>query len=154
MGYATTTDLQARYNERDLRLMTDADAQAFDAARAAQALADADEEIDSYLGCRYVLPLFSLSQQVVMTTPGSLVRIGCDIAIYRLQTLRPADDVKDARQRYDDAIKFLKLLAAGDVQLPDAQLLPGLAVQPQDATVAVGTAQFGAYGSPFSRGFR
>ena len=154
MGYATTTDLQARYNERDLRLMTDADAQVFDAARAAQALQDADEEIDTYLGRRYVLPLFSISLQTLMATPGSLVRIGCDIAIYRLQTLRPADDVKDARQRYDDAIKFLKMLATGDTQMVDAQLLPGLAVQPQDAAVAVGTAQFGSYGSPFSRGYR
>ena len=57
MLYATPADLLARYAERDLRHITDADGQAFVEQRAADALADASVEIDAYVGQRYLLPL-------------------------------------------------------------------------------------------------
>ena len=148
MDYATFTQLTERYAERDLRLITDPDAQALDADRAEQALADAAAEIDAWLDRRYVLPLVSISGEP-MAAPVVLVRCACDIAIYRLQTLRPADDIKDARQRYEDVVKLLKAIGCGDVSLPGAKLRADVADNP--ASQSAGMPQFGQPPSLFGR---
>ncbi|WP_052156558.1 phage protein Gp36 family protein [Pseudomonas aeruginosa] len=148
MDYATFTQLTERYAERDLRLITDPDAQALDAGRAEQALADAAAEIDAWLDRRYVLPLISISGEP-MAAPVVLVRCACDIAIYRLQTLRPADDIKDARQRYEDVVKLLKAIGCGDVSLPGAKLRADVADNP--ASQSAGMPQFGQPPSLFGR---
>ena len=148
MDYATFTQLTERYAERDLRLITDPDAQALDAGRAEQALADAAAEIDAWLDRRYVLPLVSISGEP-MAAPVVLVRCACDIAIYRLQTLRPADDIKDARQRYEDVVKLLKAIGCGDVALPGAKLRADVADNP--ASQSAGMPQFGQPPSLFGR---
>ncbi len=142
MPYAIQADLELRYLARDLKLITSEDGAAIDAARCAQALTDAGDEIDGYLGQRYGLPL-------VLVTP-MLTRIACDIAIYRIQTLRPQDDVKDARQRYEDVIKTLKMLGDGSLKLPGATLLDS--VQQQVATPSGGGARFAESRNDFSRG--
>lgn len=133
MLYATPADLLARYAERDLRHITDADGQAFVEQRAVDALADASVEIDAYVGQRYLLPLqqpvvASLDAAAPLPAPVYLAehpvlkRCACDIAVYRLQTLRPADDIKDARQRYEDVIKLLVRIGKGEVLLEGAAL--------------------------------
>lgn len=114
--YATPADLQARYSERDLRNLTDPDAQQFDAARAEAALADAAVEIDSYVGQRYLLPLQNL-QGEPLQGHAALLRCACDIAMYRLATLRPSDDIKDTRTRYEDVVRLLVRIVKGEVQL-------------------------------------
>ena len=151
MDYATLTQLTERYAERDLRLITDPDAQALDVGRAAPALADAAAEIDAWLDRRYVLPLVSANGEP-MNPPLMLVRCACDIAIYRLQTLRPADDVKDARQRYEDVVKLLKSIGCGDVSLPGVKLRADVADHP--ASQSAGMPQFGQPPSLFGRGNR
>ena len=123
MLYATAIDLQGRYSEAELRQSSDAYAQAVDAARLQVALADASAEIDSYLGSRYRLPLTD-AQGAPLPAPLVLTRCACDIAIYRLQALRPADDIKDARRRYEDVIKLLAQIKVGEVELAGAALLP------------------------------
>lgn len=148
MDYATFTQLTERYAERDLRLITDPDAQALDAGRAEQALADAAAEIDAWLDRRYVLPLVSIDGEP-MAAPVVLERCACDIAIYRLQTLRPADDIKDARQRYEDVVKLLKAIGCGDVSLPGAKLRADVADNP--ASQSAGMPQFGQPPSLFGR---
>lgn len=148
MDYATFTQLTERYAERDLRLITDPDAQALDAGRAEQALADAAAEIDAWLDRRYVLPLVSIDGEP-MAAPVVLVRCACDIAIYRLQTLRPADDIKDARQRHEDVVKLLKAIGCGDVSLPGAKLRADVADNP--ASQSAGMPQFGQPPSLFGR---
>lgn len=148
MDYATFTQLTERYAERDLRLITDPDAQALDAGRAEQALADAAAEIDAWLDRRYVLPLVSIDGEP-MAAPVVLVRCACDIAIYRMQTLRPADDVKDARQRYEDVVKLLKAIGCGDVSLPGAKLRADVSDSP--ASQSAGMPQFGQPPSLFGR---
>ncbi|CVF20798.1 phage protein Gp36 family protein [Serratia marcescens] len=148
MYYATFTQLTERYAERDLRLITDPDAQALDAGRAEQALADAAAEIDAWLDRRYVLPLVSIDGEPI-AAPVVLVRCACDIAIYRLQTLRPADDIKDARQRYEDVVKLLKAIGCGDVSLPGAKLRADVADNP--ASQSAGMPQFGQPPSLFGR---
>ena len=72
-----------------------------------RAIADADAEIDGYVGARYTLPL-------PLPTPPVLVPIACDIARYRLYD----DAVPDVvRQRYEDAIARLRDIAAGRLSL-------------------------------------
>lgn len=122
MSYANLTHLTARYSQRDLRMMTDPTAQSIVESVVAQALADASDEVDSYLGQRYVLPLcidptFISNEVFDVTAHPVLSRLTCDIAVYRMQTLRQSDDIKDARQRYEDALKMLTKFANGQLTL-------------------------------------
>jgi len=66
----------------------------------------ADSLIDGYVGATYTLPLPS--------TPPLLVDLACDIVRYRLQGDQVPDQV---RARYDDAIKLLRQIRAGDLKL-------------------------------------
>jgi phage gp36-like protein len=111
MTYASASDMIARYPNRDLVQLTNEDpgATTVNAAVLEQALADASAEIDGYLGGRFTLPLSD--------PPAVLARLASDIAMYRLQALRPLHDVADARQRYDDAIAMLVRVAAGELTL-------------------------------------
>lgn len=107
MTYAGLQDLVERFGERELAQLTDeAGGQAIDAATVARALADADAEIDGYLGARYALPLTQV--------PPLVLRLACDIARYRLY-----DDGVPAtvRQRYEDAVAVLRRIADGTVTL-------------------------------------
>ncbi len=92
--YATEADMVKRFanNIEELKLMH-ADA----AASINEALQDAAEEINGYIGGRYPLPLPNV--------PSNLNRMACDIARYRLYYQQPTEEV---RNRYKDAIKFLE----------------------------------------------
>jgi len=111
MSYATPNDLIARYPNRDLVQLSNEDpAQtAVNEAVLQQALNDASAEIDGYLEGRFALPLGD--------PPAVLARIACDIAIYRLQSLRPLHDLADARTRYEDAAELLVRVARGELTL-------------------------------------
>ncbi len=128
MSYAAPQDLLNRYPNRDLVQLTNEDpsAQAVDTAVLQQALDDASAEIDGYLGARFALPLSD--------PPAVLNRLTADIAIYRLQALRPLHDLSDARRRYDDAVAMLARVAAGELTL-------GLAVDQRETQVASGAEQ-------------
>jgi phage gp36-like protein len=103
MPYATQQDLVDRFTEAQLLAIADRDADsALDADVVTKALDDASEEIDSYISTRYALPL--------ATVPGRLVAVASDIAFYKLH---PAAAPEDVRQRYDDAIAFLKNVSKG-----------------------------------------
>lgn len=71
-----------------------------------EALADAAAEIDPYLQPRYVLPLASV--------PRVLVNVAADLAAWRL--LRGRQD-EGLRQRYEDAITFLRRVSRGELDL-------------------------------------
>lgn len=154
MSYATYPQFAQRYSERDLRMVTDPDAQAVQVEVAEQALKDASEEIDFWIGRRYVLPLVLINPATGAGTVSDgapvLVRCCCDIAMYRLQTLRPADDIKDARQRYEDVLKLLKAMADGDAVLPFRLIR----LDAPDTQGAVGMPVFGEPPSLFGRGNR
>ncbi len=111
MSYATPTDMINRYPNRDLVQLTNEDpaATTVNTAPLAQALADASAEIDGYLEGRFALPLAD--------PPAVLNRLATDIAMYRLQALRPLHDLEDARRRYDDAIAMLTKVASGELTL-------------------------------------
>lgn len=109
MAYASAKDLRDRYPERDLIQLTDEDGETLDCSRLTRALDDASAEIDGYLQGRYSLPLHQ--------APEHLALLACDIAMYRLQVLRPLGDIEDARARYEDALRYLRQVARGEVQL-------------------------------------
>ena len=92
--YATEADMVKRFADdiEELKLMH-ADA----AASINEALQDAAEEINGYIGGRYPLSLPNV--------PSNLNRMACDIARYRLYYQQPTEEV---RNRYKDAIKFLE----------------------------------------------
>jgi phage gp36-like protein len=133
MPYATPADLALRHGADRLIELTDRDRDGIgDDPQIAQALLDASFEIDGYLAARYKLPL--------PTVPPLLARIACDIAVYRLLSLRRMGDIEDARRRYEDARRLLENLAKGVValglpaDLPDPQQ-----PQPSLAAASVGS---------------
>lgn len=75
-----------------------------DDAKIARALDSASGVIDGYLSVRYSLPL--------PTTPATLKDACVAIAVYRLAS-DPGALTDDMRQRYEDAIAFLKDVAKG-----------------------------------------
>lgn len=65
----------------------------------------ADAEIDAYLGMRYTLPLSPLPDQVK--------GLSIDMALYHLYSRRSVVPTV-RRQKYEAAVAFLKLVAAGE----------------------------------------
>lgn len=107
--YASAADLCARMQPRLIAELTgSSDAEPIE-PRLNAALSDASAEIESYLRQRFVTP--------INPVPPVLLRIACDIATYRLFEAARDEDVKDARRRYEDAIAWLKEVAAGKIAL-------------------------------------
>ncbi len=123
MSYATPQDIINRYPNRDLVQLTNEDptVTTINTTVLQQALDDASAEIDGYLDGRFALPLTDV--------PQILNRLACDVAIYRLQSLRPIHDLADARRRYDDALAMLTRVAAGEMTL-------GVASDGQETSIA------------------
>jgi phage gp36-like protein len=111
MAYCTQTDVQKLIPTQELAELTTETGNIPDASVVSEAIAKADAEIDSYLGVIYTVPLGS--------PPVRIRALSEDISIYYLYLRRST--VPEARQKaYDDAIAFLKLIAAGQVSLPAA----------------------------------
>jgi phage gp36-like protein len=138
VSYAEPQDIISRYPNRDLVQLTNEDpaATTVNTDSLTQALDDASAEIDSYLEARFALPLAD--------PPQVLNRLASDIAMYRLQALRPLHDLADARRRYDDAIAMLTKVSAGDLTL-------GLAADNAEPPVAGAAEEVTGSGRVFSR---
>jgi len=137
MAYATIDDLIARLGKREIIDLTDRTGSGVvDTAAVDQALTDACAEIDGYLAARYQLPL--------PTVPTVLTRLTCDIAVYRLMTLRRMGDVEDARRRYEDVIRLLERIASGRVALGLPAALPD-ASRPQLSMAAARSGSAGVF---------
>ena len=126
MVYAQPSDMIARYPNRDLVQLTNEDPTqtVVDQTVLQQAIADASSEIDGYLESRFTLPLTD--------PPAVLARLTCDIAMYRLQALRPLHDLSEARRRYEDALALLMRVADGTLTL-------GLAPDNREPSEAAGS---------------
>jgi phage gp36-like protein len=90
----------------ELSNLHDPAATVVDAVRIQAAIMWASEEINSYIGFRYALPL--------TTIPYVLESKAADMARYQLDSLQPREDV---RQRYEDALRWLKLVGDGKASL-------------------------------------
>lgn len=105
--YANRESLVKRYTLNVLeQIAWLPEAQMLDEAKVQEALEDASQTIDSYLGGRYVLPL--------KTVPAVLERHCCYIARYFLEKNRATDQ---ARQDYEDTLRFLEKVANGAISL-------------------------------------
>lgn len=135
MAYAAASDLQARYPESDLAQLTDPEGLAVQVAVLDQALVQAAAVIDGYIGSRYPVPMAN--------PPAILLEFACDIAMYRLQVLRPQNDIEDARKRYEDAIAFLKPILLGTADLPAGPVPDGEPVPVGDLGVVGNAATVG-----------
>lgn len=77
-----------------------------------EAIADADGEIDGYLAKRYAVP--------ISPAPKVINKCSKDIAVYNLFSRIGIDESTDQKtylNRYNQAIKFLTLVAEGKVSL-------------------------------------
>lgn len=78
-----------------------------------QAVADAAAEIDGYLAKRYPVPL--------VRVPTVIGKYAKDIAVYnlvsRIGTGGGNDREQNYRKRYEDAVRFLEMLATGKVEI-------------------------------------
>ena len=120
--YCTEQDLIDRFSETEIIQLSDNNnTGAIDSTVVAMAISDADGEIDGYLASRFALP--------VNPVPKVLLRIACDLTRYYLYDDSATDHVQ---KRYDDAVKFLKGVAAGSIAIginalgekPESQNLP------------------------------
>ena len=108
-AYCAVQDLIDRHGDDELLLLADRNRDGeMDADVLDQAIADAADEIDAYVAARYPLPL--------ATVPGVLLRVACDIVVYRLAVTADLE-TEERRKRYDDAVKFLTALSRGDTAL-------------------------------------
>lgn len=110
MTYATRQEMIDRFGEEELTQLTDQlDLGAIDDVRLGKALADADDEINTYLASRYTLPLTAV--------PTVLKRVAADIARYYLYDDRATEQVT---KRHSDALRWLREVANGSASLgPD-----------------------------------
>jgi len=111
MTYATATDMQNRYPNRDLVQLTNEDPTqtTINTGFLATFLSDASNEIDTYLESRFALPLSD--------PPAILTRICCEIAMYHLNALRPIHDLADAKDKYEKCIAILEQVRDGGLTL-------------------------------------
>lgn len=138
MAYALPADLETRFSAAELQQLTDREnIGAIDAGVVAEALADADSEIDSYIGARYVLPL--------VTVPEVLVACACDIARYYLYEDHPT---KTVIRRYEKRLAWLKLVADPKSGVE----LPGQPERSGEGSAGSSSAEFSSSPSVFSRG--
>lgn len=130
--YATEADLAARFGEEigNLKQMLPSQSAVDDAIQ------DATEEINGHIGGRYPLPLPNV--------PSNLKRMACDIARYRLYFQQPTEEV---RQRYEDAIAFLKRVADNkahlQIQLPETNQIVDDQPKNKPSTMPIGTSYTG-----------
>ena len=111
MSYATQQNLIDRCSEKELQQLTDRaipPAGTIDDAIVAEALADADAEINAYIAVRVTTP--------VSPVPRILVTHAVSIARYRLWKDRASAKVTSD---YQDAIAWAQAVAAGKAALGD-----------------------------------
>jgi phage gp36-like protein len=111
MGYCTQTDIANMIPEAVLIRLTDDDnAGVIDTGRLAESIDTAGDEIDTYIGGRYALP-------VTGTVPPILTKLCADIAIYNLYS-RIKESIPELRaERYKAAVRLLEKISKGEISI-------------------------------------
>jgi len=105
--YCTQQDLIDRFGNDELIEISDHEnTGSINVVVVQNAITDAGSEIDGYLAGRYSLPLTD--------APPVLNKICCDMARYNLYDEGATEAIE---KRYDNAVEFLKMAAAGKVSL-------------------------------------
>lgn len=106
MAYCAQADIEKLIPELELAELTTESGSTPDSDVVTEAIAKADAIIDAYCGKQYSVPFDSVPEMVES--------LSIDIAVYRLYLRRRV--VPDpARQRYEDAMAFLKDVSRGAV---------------------------------------
>lgn len=118
MFYISAAGLIARRGEAELVSLSDQDPDSdIDYAPVNAAIRDAEGEINSYIGVRYDLPLPGVTDidtpEDNTAVPAVLRRVAIDITVYRLAVDYGGTLTDEKRRRYDDALNWLKAVAAG-----------------------------------------
>lgn len=109
MSYCIKDDLLGQISSKQLTGLTDDNNIGVeDDEMIAQAIADADSEIDGWIGKKCTVPLSPV--------PDLVRKMSADIAIYNLWARRQGAP-EDRRDRYKNAIAFLKSVAEGKATL-------------------------------------
>ncbi len=120
MPYCAQSDITpARVSDKQLKQLTSEDGASIVSSVLDKAIAAADSEIDSYVGRRYTVPMSPV--------PARIRDLSVDISTYKLFQKRAATfggEVPEVyRDVYDDAIRFLELVAVGKADIPGATVL-------------------------------
>lgn len=127
MAYCTQEDIEKLLPAEELTEITAESGEAPDVEVVAQAIAMAGAEIDAYLGTRHRVPL--------SPAPDRVKGLAIDMAIYHLYSRRGvAPTVR--RQKYEDALTFLKDVAAGRAVITGAD---GLTADTETAVAEAGS---------------
>ena len=124
MAYSTLNDIEDQISEEKLAQLTSDDGNIVDETVVSKAIADADSTIDSYISKAYSVPV------TIAPVPPKLNQLSVTIAIYKLFSRRASNvgGVNEVvRTDYEDAIRFLELVAVGKATI-------GIAPTPQVAT--------------------
>ena len=111
MAYCTQSDIEKLLPKNQLiRLTDDEGINKVNAARIAEVIDSAAEEIDAYIGGQTKLPITG-------TVPPILGKFNADIAIYNLYS-RLTESIPETRgERYKNAIKTLEKIAEGKISI-------------------------------------
>jgi len=123
MAYCVEADIDKLIPEQELAELTAESGSTPDSGVVSEAIAKADAIIDSYCGKQYVVPFDPV--------PEIIESLSVDIAVYRLYLRRRV--VPDpARQRYEDAIIFLKDVSKGNAIIGTTDSPPDTAAGSND----------------------
>ena len=128
MPYSTQDDILDQVSQEKLAQLTSDDGNDVDDGVVAKAISDADSTIDSYISKAYSVPV------MIVPVPPKLNQLSVTIAVYKLFSQRASNvgGVNEVvRTDYEDAIRFLELVAVGKATI-------GIAPTPQVAASAGG----------------
>ena len=112
MPYSTLDDLQARRPDDTLiHLSDDKNGATVNTSKVAAAIADADADIDLYVGTQYTVPLSA-------PVPPKVLAMACDLAIYNLYKNRPGNIPEHIGTLRTDAINVLEQIKDKQITLP------------------------------------
>lgn len=145
MPFATPADAIAHLGEREATALSDRNRVGqVDEAELARQLAIAEDEVAGYVGRRYALPLMSTTSGLAADAPPALKRVTIDVARYHATgtEIQATDEI---RNRYKDAVAYLRSIADGTVKLGDFALASAGGPAPTGGASAVrtGEKQFG-----------
>ena len=137
MAYSTQDDILKEISEKDLAQLTSEDDEVIDTDVVATAIANADSEIDGYVGVRYSLPL---------TSPPALIKkLSIKIALYNLfsrRSNRLGGMDETIKENYNNSVAMLKDISKGVLTL---------GIDPPPAAVSEGGASFKGEDREFTR---
>ena len=114
MAYSTLADIKKLIPEDSLVQLTDDEgAGTVNQGRIDETIAQADEEINSYLGIRYDVPFPA-------PIPGIVKKMSVDITIYNLYSRKLETIPATRADRYKNTIRMLEAISKGTVSLGEA----------------------------------